>query len=191
MRAGKGGRSETAVGSFQSCRHESHPRGCRVSRNFLFFYHAVLCLHMCICWLWFFVHFIDVIEDRSKMRILGWKMRILGWKMRILGCKMRILGWKMRILGWKMRILFARAAARNLQDEHHYLFLKQLCQVLTEIGRQLCNLWVSSACVLSYFYSIKWPKHVCSQMSNGNLSLNAAGLFLVLCSTSSKQIGPS
>nr|KAG5703516.1 hypothetical protein BaRGS_020150 [Batillaria attramentaria] len=35
----------------------------------------------------------------------------------------------------------AGAAARNLQDEHHYLFLKRLCQVLTEIGRQLCALW--------------------------------------------------
>ncbi|XP_076464074.1 exportin-5-like [Babylonia areolata] len=35
----------------------------------------------------------------------------------------------------------AEAASRNLQDEHHYLFLKRLCQVLTEIGRQLCALW--------------------------------------------------
>lgn len=31
----------------------------------------------------------------------------------------------------------------NLQEEHRYLFLKRCCQVLTEMGRQLCALWVS------------------------------------------------
>ncbi|KAL8619551.1 hypothetical protein ACOMHN_019607 [Nucella lapillus] len=38
----------------------------------------------------------------------------------------------------------AEAASRNLQDEHYYLFLKRLCQVLTEIGRQLWALWGQS-----------------------------------------------
>ncbi|PVD26679.1 hypothetical protein C0Q70_14357 [Pomacea canaliculata] len=35
----------------------------------------------------------------------------------------------------------AGVAAMNLQEEHRYLFLKRCCQVLTEMGRQLCALW--------------------------------------------------
>ncbi|KAL5008996.1 hypothetical protein ScPMuIL_014577 [Solemya velum] len=37
----------------------------------------------------------------------------------------------------------AVAAEQSSQDEYYYLFLKRLCQVLTEIGKQLCALWGS------------------------------------------------
>jgi hypothetical protein len=36
------------------------------------------------------------------------------------------------------------AANHESKDEYYYLFLKRLCQVLIELGKQLCALWVSN-----------------------------------------------
>lgn len=45
-----------------------------------------------------------------------------------------------------MDIIFTAAVEANnsSEDERYYLFLKRLCQVLTEIGKQLCALWGSA-----------------------------------------------
>ena len=42
-----------------------------------------------------------------------------------------------------MNIYFS-AANHESKDEYYYLFLKRLCQVLIELGKQLCALWVSN-----------------------------------------------
>ncbi|XP_046567749.1 LOW QUALITY PROTEIN: exportin-5-like [Haliotis rubra] len=41
----------------------------------------------------------------------------------------------------------AVAAEKSSRDEYYYLFLKRLCQVLTETGKQLCVLWGSTESV--------------------------------------------
>ena len=41
-----------------------------------------------------------------------------------------------------MNIYFS-AANHESKDEYYYLFLKRLCQVLIELGKQLCALWAS------------------------------------------------
>ncbi|XP_064601794.1 LOW QUALITY PROTEIN: exportin-5-like [Liolophura sinensis] len=41
-------------------------------------------------------------------------------------------------------ILNAAGSASSSLDEYYYLFLKKLCQVLTEIGKQLCAVWGSA-----------------------------------------------
>lgn len=39
---------------------------------------------------------------------------------------------------------YFRTAEQVSLDEYYYLFLKRLCQVLIELGKQLCAMWVST-----------------------------------------------
>ena len=44
-------------------------------------------------------------------------------------------------------VMYSVAGTADL-EEHHYLFLKKLCQLLTAIGSQLAAMWVSGINVL-------------------------------------------
>ena len=52
-----------------------------------------------------------------------------------------------------MNIYFS-AANHESKDEYYYLFLKRLCQVLIELGKQLCALWVSNKIIKKHRYQI-------------------------------------
>lgn len=48
-----------------------------------------------------------------------------------------------------MSFVLCRAAEKSsAHDEYYYLFLKKLCLVLTDLGKQVCALWVCIFCVI-------------------------------------------
>ncbi|KAK7104837.1 exportin-5-like [Littorina saxatilis] len=100
------------------------------------------------------VNISHIIDDNGRLlRLLCEMLSDQSLQLHAAECLLLIVGRKGKVEDRKpILVLFspvamkaildaAEAASRNLQDEHHYLFLKRLCQVLTEIGRQLCAQW--------------------------------------------------
>lgn len=51
-------------------------------------------------------------------------------------------------------VLCRAAEKSSAHDEYYYLFLKKLCLVLTDLGKQVCALWVGLFCAA--MHTVKW-----------------------------------